>query len=169
MLRFIRARTWLSFLVVAWGAVQLSMGFIPTWGFLVLCRVLLGGLEVRLSWLHATQWSLTCLRRDSFQHSFLSRQLGIYFLCSSKITNVTWLARRYTRHELQKRFVAMPLVTFLAELFSRLSAFFVLSISIGGFGAILAYFLSLLDNRMGISGWAWIFVRTIVLHPFGPL
>ena len=37
---------WLSFLVVAWGAVQLAMGFVPTWGVLALCRVLLGTFEV---------------------------------------------------------------------------------------------------------------------------
>jgi len=44
-LRFIGARTWLAFCVTSWGAVQLAMGFVPTWGFLALCRVLLGVFE----------------------------------------------------------------------------------------------------------------------------
>ncbi|KAF9486022.1 MFS general substrate transporter [Pholiota conissans] len=36
---------YLSFLVAAWGAVQLSMGFVPAWGYLCLTRVLLGVFE----------------------------------------------------------------------------------------------------------------------------
>ncbi|KAF8162367.1 major facilitator superfamily domain-containing protein [Pholiota molesta] len=36
---------YLSFLVVAWGAVQFSMGFVPSWGYLCLTRVLLGVFE----------------------------------------------------------------------------------------------------------------------------
>ncbi|KAF8963681.1 major facilitator superfamily domain-containing protein [Flammula alnicola] len=44
-LRKLGAVHYLAFLVVAWGAVQLSMGFVPTWGYLGLCRVLLGAFE----------------------------------------------------------------------------------------------------------------------------
>ncbi|PPQ64941.1 hypothetical protein CVT26_015661 [Gymnopilus dilepis] len=44
-LRRLGGTHWLSFLVVAWGAVQLAMGFVPTWGVLALCRVLLGTFE----------------------------------------------------------------------------------------------------------------------------
>jgi hypothetical protein len=40
---------WLAFLVVSWGLVQLSMGFVPTWGYLCLTRALLGAFEVRES------------------------------------------------------------------------------------------------------------------------
>ena len=40
---------WLAFLVVSWGLVQLSMGFVPTWGYLALTRALLGAFEVRSS------------------------------------------------------------------------------------------------------------------------
>ncbi|KAL4258761.1 MFS transporter superfamily protein, partial [Pleurotus pulmonarius] len=45
VLRLLGARNWLAFCVVAWGAVQLGMGFVPTWGWLILCRVLLGLFE----------------------------------------------------------------------------------------------------------------------------
>ncbi|KJA28876.1 hypothetical protein HYPSUDRAFT_623648 [Hypholoma sublateritium FD-334 SS-4] len=36
---------YLSFLVIAWGGVQISMGFVPTLGYLVFVRVLLGTFE----------------------------------------------------------------------------------------------------------------------------
>lgn len=36
----------MSFCMVSWGIVQLSMGFVPSWGYLTLCRVLLGVMEV---------------------------------------------------------------------------------------------------------------------------
>ncbi|PPQ87485.1 hypothetical protein CVT25_008221 [Psilocybe cyanescens] len=45
VLRYFGVRNWLTFIVLAWGAVQLSMGFVHSWGFLVLCRVLLGIFE----------------------------------------------------------------------------------------------------------------------------
>ncbi|KAG6893258.1 hypothetical protein C0992_010714, partial [Termitomyces sp. T32_za158] len=38
-------RIWLSICVVGWGAAQLGMGFVPQWGYLVLCRVFLGFFE----------------------------------------------------------------------------------------------------------------------------
>lgn len=46
LLRKIGARHLLAFCVLAWGAVQLGMGFAPTWGVLAFCRVLLGAFEV---------------------------------------------------------------------------------------------------------------------------
>ncbi|KAF4621397.1 hypothetical protein D9613_000869 [Agrocybe pediades] len=45
VLRYFGVRNWLTFTVVAWGAVQLAMGFVKSWGYLVLCRVLLGVFE----------------------------------------------------------------------------------------------------------------------------
>ncbi|KAF8161311.1 major facilitator superfamily domain-containing protein [Crassisporium funariophilum] len=45
LLRKLGVTHWLSFLAVSWGAVQLAMGFVPTWGYLALCRVLLGAFE----------------------------------------------------------------------------------------------------------------------------
>ena len=41
-------RNWLTFIVVAWGAVQLGMAFVSAWYWLVVCRILLGAFEVTL-------------------------------------------------------------------------------------------------------------------------
>ncbi|KAG5350680.1 hypothetical protein C0989_009846 [Termitomyces sp. Mn162] len=49
VLRKLGARTWVSVCVIAWGAAQLGMGFVPQWGYLVLCRTLLGVFEVGLT------------------------------------------------------------------------------------------------------------------------
>ncbi|KAH0581259.1 hypothetical protein H2248_012364 [Termitomyces sp. 'cryptogamus'] len=38
-------RIWLSICVTGWGAAQLGMGFVPKWGYLVLCRLFLGLFE----------------------------------------------------------------------------------------------------------------------------
>lgn len=45
-LRKIGAVHYLAALVVSWGAVQLAMGFVPSWGYLAFCRTLLGTFEV---------------------------------------------------------------------------------------------------------------------------
>ncbi|KAF8161310.1 major facilitator superfamily domain-containing protein [Crassisporium funariophilum] len=45
VLRKFGVRNWLTFIVASWGAVQLGMGFVKTWGYLALCRVLLGIFE----------------------------------------------------------------------------------------------------------------------------
>ncbi|KAF8161231.1 major facilitator superfamily domain-containing protein [Crassisporium funariophilum] len=45
VLRWIGARSWLTICVVGWGIAQLGMGFVPTWGWLVFCRVWLGVFE----------------------------------------------------------------------------------------------------------------------------
>lgn len=47
LLRKLGVTNWLGFCVISWGFVQLSMGFVPTWEYLGLCRVLLGAFEVR--------------------------------------------------------------------------------------------------------------------------
>ncbi|KAJ3514754.1 hypothetical protein NLJ89_g2185 [Agrocybe chaxingu] len=44
-LRRLGGTHWLASLVIAWGSVQLAMGFVPSWGYLALCRVLLGAFE----------------------------------------------------------------------------------------------------------------------------
>ncbi|KAJ7072684.1 major facilitator superfamily domain-containing protein [Mycena amicta] len=50
----------------------------------------------------------------------------------------TW----YMRHEVQ----------------TRLAIFYVVAIVLAGFGAFFAYALSLLSGKLGIAGWAWIFI-----------
>ncbi|PBK58396.1 MFS general substrate transporter [Armillaria solidipes] len=48
LLRKIGARVFLSFIVTAWGAVCLSIGFVKTWEVLTVLRVLLGAMETGL-------------------------------------------------------------------------------------------------------------------------
>ncbi|RDB25238.1 putative transporter C11D3.18C [Hypsizygus marmoreus] len=45
VLRVLGARTWLTICVTGWGVAQLGMGFVPTWGYLVLTRIFLGVFE----------------------------------------------------------------------------------------------------------------------------
>ncbi|KAF9451529.1 MFS general substrate transporter [Macrolepiota fuliginosa MF-IS2] len=45
ILRKLGVSNWLTFCTVSWGAVQLAMGFVPSWKHLVLCRALLGAFE----------------------------------------------------------------------------------------------------------------------------
>ncbi len=49
LLRKIGARVFLSFIVTAWGAVCLSIGFVKTWEVLTVLRVLLGAMEVQIA------------------------------------------------------------------------------------------------------------------------
>lgn len=47
ILRILGARHWLTFSVLAWGAVQLGMGFVTNWGQLTATRALMGMFEVQ--------------------------------------------------------------------------------------------------------------------------
>ncbi|KAG5637852.1 hypothetical protein H0H81_002991 [Sphagnurus paluster] len=107
ILRKFGARNWLTFIVIGWGAVELGMGFVPSWGWLILTRLLLGCLE------------------SSFFASMV-------FIIS------TW----YKRHEVQ----------------TRLGAFTVMANTMGGISPLLAYAFSLLNGKLGIRGWRWIFI-----------
>ncbi|KAK0494759.1 major facilitator superfamily domain-containing protein [Armillaria luteobubalina] len=106
-LRAIGARNLLTGTVIAWGAVQIGMGFVPSWGYLALCRTLLG----------------------AFEAGFFP---ALVFIVT------TW----YKRHEVQKKLAGLYMTSILA----------------GGFSAILAYALSLLDGKGGLGGWSWIFI-----------
>ncbi|KAJ7496906.1 major facilitator superfamily domain-containing protein [Mycena latifolia] len=73
--------------------------------------------------------------------SFLRSMLGILeagFFPSLVYIISTW----YTRHEVQ----------------TRLAIFYVVAIVMGGFSAFFAYALSLLSGKLGLAGWAWIFI-----------
>ncbi|KAF8339413.1 major facilitator superfamily domain-containing protein [Amanita rubescens] len=105
--RQIGAKNFLGFCVVSWGVVQLSMGFVRSWGYLMLCRVLLGAMEA----------------------GFFP---ALLFIIS------TW----YIRHEVQKRLAALWFIAILA----------------GGLSPILAYLISLLGGKFGITAWSWIFI-----------
>ncbi|KAK0241418.1 major facilitator superfamily domain-containing protein [Armillaria nabsnona] len=106
-LRALGARNLLTGTVIAWGAVQVGMGFVPSWGYLALCRALLG----------------------VFEAGFFP---ALVFIVT------TW----YKRHEVQKKLAGLYMTSILA----------------GGFSAILAYGLSLLDGKGGLGGWSWIFI-----------
>lgn len=106
-LRALGARNLLTGTVIAWGAVQVGMGFVPSWGYLALCRALLG----------------------VFEAGFFP---ALVFIVT------TW----YKRHEVQKKLAGLYMTSILA----------------GGFSAILAYALSLLDGKGGLGGWSWIFI-----------
>lgn len=45
IIRKVGARLWMSFLIIAWGAVVLGMGFVDSWVTLTVCRALLGVFE----------------------------------------------------------------------------------------------------------------------------
>jgi MFS family permease len=87
LLRRFGARNWLAFIVTSWGLVQLSMGFVTHWGFLALCRVLLGVFEVKDNTLVVHQRS---------EHSL---QAGFFPALVLIVT--TW----YRRYETQMRSV----------------------------------------------------------------
>ncbi|KAJ7686518.1 major facilitator superfamily domain-containing protein, partial [Mycena rosella] len=73
--------------------------------------------------------------------SFLRALLGTFeagFFPSLVYIISTW----YTRHEVQ----------------TRLAIFYVVAIILGGFSAFFAYALSLLSGKLGLAGWAWIFI-----------
>ncbi|KAG5718617.1 hypothetical protein E4T56_gene16579 [Termitomyces sp. T112] len=76
VLRKLGARTWVSVCVIAWGAAQLGMGFVPQWGYLVLCRTLLGVFEAGL--LPALVFVIsTWYKRDEVQ-----KRMAAFYLCS---------------------------------------------------------------------------------------
>ncbi|KAJ8076726.1 hypothetical protein PM082_001149 [Marasmius tenuissimus] len=129
MLRRVGARNWLGFIVVAWGAVQLGMGFVEHWGLLTLCRILLGVFEAgffpALVFIISTWYGTNVMR---FKNGS----------CSALV-----LIRKF---EVLNQFRV------------RLAAFYLLSITISGFSPILAYGLSKLNGKSGISGWSWIFI-----------
>ncbi|KAF8622741.1 hypothetical protein AX15_006831 [Amanita polypyramis BW_CC] len=45
LLRNIGSSNFLGFCVISWGSVTLGMGFVRSWGYLLLCRILVGTLE----------------------------------------------------------------------------------------------------------------------------
>lgn len=85
VLRYFGVRNWLAAITLAWGAVQLSMGYIHSWHLLVLCRVLLGAFEVGIG--SKIDWTLT----NSNCLGFIFSLYDPYYihLVSSRDFNVT--------------------------------------------------------------------------------
>ncbi|KAF9481517.1 MFS general substrate transporter [Pholiota conissans] len=76
MLRWIGARTWLTVCVVGWGIAQLGMGFVPTWGWLVFCRVWLGVFEAGFF------PSLVFIITTWYKRHEVQQRLAIFYLVS---------------------------------------------------------------------------------------
>lgn len=107
VLRKLGVRNWLTFLVFAWGMVQLGMGFVKNWQELLATRILLGAFEAPF------------------------------------FPSLLWLISAwYKRHEVQ----------------TRISIFYLLSVTSGGLSPLLAYGLSLLEGKRNLEGWRWIFI-----------
>ncbi|TFK29447.1 MFS general substrate transporter [Coprinopsis marcescibilis] len=75
MLRKIGVRNWLSFLILAWGAVQLGMGFVKTWEELLGTRVLLGVFEA--PFFPALLWLISAWYK---RHEVQKRMAAFYLL-----------------------------------------------------------------------------------------
>lgn len=75
VLRWIGARNWLTICVVGWGIAQLGMGFVPTWGWLVFCRVWLGVFEA--GFFPALVFIITCWYK---RHEVQQRLAAFYII-----------------------------------------------------------------------------------------
>ncbi|KAJ3857615.1 major facilitator superfamily domain-containing protein, partial [Lentinula lateritia] len=75
LLRTFGTRNLLSFCVIAWGAVQLAMAFVPNWQYLALCRVLLGAFEA--GFFPALVFIITTWYR---RHEVQKRLAGFYLI-----------------------------------------------------------------------------------------
>ncbi|KAJ2912564.1 hypothetical protein MD484_g7862, partial [Candolleomyces efflorescens] len=98
--------------------------------WLTICVVGWGAAQIGMGFV--PNWGLLCLTRVL---------LGVFeagFFPALAFIITTW----YKRHEVQK----------------RLAGFYLISIVLGGFSAILAYALQLLRGKGGLNGWQWIFI-----------
>ncbi|KAH0588802.1 hypothetical protein H2248_004602 [Termitomyces sp. 'cryptogamus'] len=83
VLRKFGVRNWLTFSIVAWGVVQLAMGFVPTWGYLTAARILLGALEA--SFFPAMVFIIsTWYKRHEVQ-----KRLAIFYLISITMSGIS--------------------------------------------------------------------------------
>lgn len=71
---------------------------------------------------------------------------------------------RYTRHEVQKRYVLRPCKSnrLTGGFFFSQALFLVIAMASSGLSPIFAYLLSLLHGKAGLAGWRWIFVRLTI-------
>ncbi|KDR75749.1 hypothetical protein GALMADRAFT_226395 [Galerina marginata CBS 339.88] len=76
ILRWIGARTWLTICVVGWGISQLGMGFVPTWGWLVFCRIWLGVFEAGFF------PSLVFIITTWYKRHEVQKRLAVFYLVS---------------------------------------------------------------------------------------
>ncbi|KAF9560253.1 MFS general substrate transporter [Agrocybe pediades] len=81
VLRLLGARLWLTICVVGWGAAQLGMGFVPTWGYLVLCRILLGIFEA--GFFPALVFIITTW----YKRHEVQKRLALFYMSSMLVTS----------------------------------------------------------------------------------
>ncbi|KAF4622911.1 hypothetical protein D9613_001495 [Agrocybe pediades] len=81
ILRSIGARLFLTICVVGWGVSQLGMAFVPTWGYLSLCRVFLGVFEAGFF------PSLAFIITTWYKRYEVQKRLAIFYLSSIVITS----------------------------------------------------------------------------------
>ncbi|KAF8891797.1 major facilitator superfamily domain-containing protein [Infundibulicybe gibba] len=79
VLRKLGVRNCLTGCVVGWGAVQFGMGFVPTWGYLALCRILLGVFEA------AFFPALIFIISTWYRRHEVQKRLAIFYLISITI------------------------------------------------------------------------------------
>jgi hypothetical protein len=163
VLRQLGVRRWLTFIVFAWGLVQFGMTFVRSWGWMIICRILMGIFEVCSQLLFCNSGidivfcSGLVLSRIALYH--VNLVCGIVML-NSQYSLI--FCRRYKRHEVQKRYasrgrgISIRLIAFFS-----LAAFFLLSVTTGGLSPILAWAFSLLNGKANLAGWRWIFVSAL--------
>ncbi|KAK0219197.1 major facilitator superfamily domain-containing protein, partial [Armillaria fumosa] len=131
-LRAVGVRNLLTGTVLAWGAVQLGMGFVPTWGYLVLCRTFLGVFEAS---------------------PLLLNDAGFFPALVFIVT--TW----YKRHEVQKKLAVLYMISIVAGGFSNILAY---ALSLldgkGGLGGWSWIFIieGVATMIFGIASWTFI-------------
>ncbi|KAL0566734.1 hypothetical protein V5O48_015272, partial [Marasmius crinis-equi] len=64
VVRRVGVRIWITFVVIAWGAATLGMGFVKSWSTLALCRALIGAFEA--GFFPAIVFIIACWYRSSF-------------------------------------------------------------------------------------------------------
>ncbi|KAF5312730.1 hypothetical protein D9619_003612 [Psilocybe cf. subviscida] len=79
ILRYLGSRQLLTITVVGWGAAQTGMAFVPTWGVLCLCRVLLGVFEAGFF------PSLVYIITTWYKRHEVQKRLAVFYLSSISI------------------------------------------------------------------------------------
>ncbi|KAK7036420.1 hypothetical protein VNI00_011617 [Paramarasmius palmivorus] len=107
LLRRLGTRHFLAACAVAWGAVSIAIAFIPSWEYLVFCRVLLGAFEA--GFFPALVFIISTWYFGPYSSVIRFHSQGFPV--------------RYKRHEVQKRLAAFYLVSILTGGFSAILAY----------------------------------------------
>lgn len=83
VLRRLGARHWITFIVVGWGTTVLSMGFVRSWLYLALLRILLGALEA--SFFPALVYIITTW----YKRHEVQKRIAIFYLLSISMSGLS--------------------------------------------------------------------------------